>query len=175
MKDKKLLMLGTALVTLSSLVAASRAKGATATVSMSAVILQAIALTAGQSLLWGNLTDTGAGGTATVSVAGALGVTGGTTGISGTVQQGTTTVNATTGVPITFSITGGTQVVSGANNMGVDNYQLAINAVTGAAGAALTQSIGASPSTLNIGGRLTVGAAQAAGAYTGTFTVNANY
>lgn len=174
MKNKKLLMLGSAIVTLSSLVAASRAKATTAAMNMSAVIIAPIVLTAAQTLFWGTLTGT-AGGNATVAVDGTYGGT--VTQVAGVSTQGQITVNAATAIPIIFSAPASDTVddAGAGAPMTVDQFRFRINGVTGAAGAALTNSIAASPSTLDVGGRLTVAAAQAAGTYTGAVTITANY
>jgi hypothetical protein len=141
----------------------TQAVAATATGTANANVLTPIAITAGQTLEFGAFT--GAAGTVTVSTAGARSSTGAVVlaPTNGTVRQGTFTVtgsgNSTFGItyPSAFNIT------SGANNMSVT--------VSGPATGTLTSGT----ATINVGGTVTVAANQAAGAYTGTYTMTVEY
>ena len=125
-------------------------------------------------LHFGTLTDTGAGGTAVINTAGARSVTGSVSGIAGAglESNGVFNVSGSTGVAIDVSMTAPTFVVSnGGDNMNVNNFHL----VTNAGGIHETITLGAGSNTYPLGATLNVGAAQAAGTYTGTYTLSVNY
>lgn len=155
-------------------VAAQPADAATTGVAIQAIILDPVQITANQSLNFGSLTDSGAGGTATVDNAGAISVGGATTSIGGTIQQGLFTLKGSTGRQIDITAPASVLIASGGDNMTVD--QFTINGAVAAAATPFTHSLAAATETgFDVGARLTVGAGQAAGTYTGTVTLTANY
>lgn len=168
----KALMVGTALISLSA-VGANQAQAATTTGNMTAIVLTPIAITAPTDLHFGSVTSALAG-TAVVDTAGSRTQTGGVTLVVGAGLETNAVINlsAGTGVNIIMSMAATSYTVTnGTTNMVVDTF----NVRTAAAGPTDTFTITASPATIPIGGTLNVGPTQAAGTYTGTFTVNATY
>ncbi|MEM6780635.1 MAG: DUF4402 domain-containing protein [Pseudomonadota bacterium] len=182
MKNKKMLALGTALVTLSGLAAATRANGATGTGNMSAVIIAALALTNAQTLHFGNISPNG-GGTVAVDVTGAR-TTGGPTLIGGlpAAQQGFLDITSgSAGLSVTVSLVAGAYTVDDVGAgvaMPVGSFSFAFNGVTGASPSATipTAAItGAGTQDIAVGAVLTVGNPQVAGTYTGDYNVDISY
>jgi hypothetical protein len=122
-----------------------------------------ISITQTTALAFGNIGPSVDAGTVTISLAGAQSVTGGVTALGGTVAAGAFSVTGASGatysvtVPGTVSLTGpGTAMTATLTNDG---------------GGSLTGGT----DTFNIGGTLSIGASQAAGSYSGTYTVSVNY
>lgn len=178
MDKKKILAAGAAAVALSPLVA-GKAFAATETVSMQAIVLQAIQLTKVSDLNFGTFSVTGAG-TVVVSPAGAATTWGGGVNEIGTPadQDAVVSIKASKGYPIAISAPAApVTIANGATNMNVDTFM--VNEAAGmnafASGQAVTATLTANTATFNIGATLHVGAAQPAGTYTGSFTVTASY
>lgn len=165
----KKIVLGAALLAISATSAqAATGSTATATGSASATVVAPLKIThnSGAALNFGTFTA-GTGGTVVVTSAGA----GSVTGDVGTVTGNTNAADA-------FSVTGdGTRAfnisASSSNSVstgGATPSTMAFTLTTPA-----SASLAAGAYTLNVGGTLTVGSAQAAGAYTGTYTVTVTY
>jgi len=183
----KALMMGTALISLNAL-AVAEAQAATDTGSVSAIILQPIAISVTQDMHFGALTATGAdalvlntagvrdpGATLTnvtlVTGAGAeqqaiVTVAGGT-GAAIDLAMGTVSA-AATAFPVTHS--------TNAQTMQVNNFNIGSDA---AGDAIVIANLTATPGPFNVGATLQVTAAQAvpanAGTYSGTFQIFASY
>jgi hypothetical protein len=165
----KKIVLGAALIALSAGAAqAATGSTATATGAASATVVAPLKIThtASAALNFGTFTA-GTGGTVVVTAAGAGSVTGDVGTVNGNtnaadsfavVGDGTRSFNITTST--------GNQVSTG----GATPSTMAF-AVSTPASAALV----AGAYTLNVGGTLTVASAQAAGAYTGSYTVTVTY
>lgn len=179
MKNKKMLALGTALVTLSGLVAATRAKGAAGTGNMSAVILAAISITNATTLSFGNITETGAG-TISVDTAGGIGNTGGANPAGGIVSQGVLDITAgaaATSTRIRIDPTAGPsftvkETVGAVATMNVKSFIFAWNGA--GPGATITANMDTAQD-INVGATLEVGAGQTTGTYTGSYVIEAAY
>lgn len=168
----KALLMGTALISLSA-VDLQKAQAATGTGAMSAVILAPITVSGTVALDFGAMTETGAGGTMTMDRANTRTPGGAVVGVASNVgASGVVSLTAATGVPIDLSLAAASYTVSDglANTMVVDNFDLG-----GGAGVAITVTAVAATTTIPLGARLTVGAGQVAGTYTGAYTLNANY
>ncbi|MFQ5775253.1 MAG: DUF4402 domain-containing protein [Kiloniellaceae bacterium] len=150
-------------------VAADRAIAAQATATTNATIVTPIAISNVNSLEFGKVAAGTASSVVRISSAGARSlVSGDATLVSGgTIQAASFSVTgeASTGYAITLpsSIT----ISAGANNMTVNTF-------TDSKGGTSTLD-GTGNDTFTVGADLTVGASQAAGAYTGTFNVTVNY
>lgn len=114
-------------------------------------------------------------GTVIVDVLGARVLAGGATGVTGAglSSQGVFSLSGSTGIAIELSMAAPSFTVSngGGGSMNVN----AFNLITNGGGAAATVTLAANPTTFPLGATLNVAAAQAAGTYSGVFTVNANY
>lgn len=139
------------------------ALAATATGTANATVLTPIAISAGTALNFGTLSANASGGTVTVTAAGARSTTGTVVVTSGAFSAASFTVTGTGSSTFAVTYPASFNVTSGANNMAVT--------VTGAA----TGTLASGTATLPVGGTLTVGAAQAAGSYTGTYTMTVEY
>lgn len=123
---------------------------------------------------FGSMTESGAGGTMTVDTAGARTAGGGVTAItgSGLSSQGSISISAATGVAIDLSMTAATFTVDdggGGAAMNVNAFDI------NGGGSAITVTLVANPSSFPLGATLNVNPSQAAGSYSGTYTVSANY
>lgn len=137
--------------------------GATATGTANATVLTPIAIAAGTALNFGTFAGNTAG-TVVVSTAGARSATGGVVlATGGTVGAGTFTVTGTGSATFAVTYPPSFNVTSGSDTMAV--------VVNGAA----TGTLSGGTVSLPVGGTLTVGAAQAAGSYTGTYTMTVEY
>lgn len=121
-----------------------------------------IAVTQDTALAFGNIGPSATAGTVTISLAGAQSVTGGVTALGGTVAAGEFTVTGASGA--TYSVT----VDASVNLTGPGTMTATL---TNDGGGSLTGGT----DTFNVGGTLAVGANQAAGSYTGTYSVAVNY
>jgi hypothetical protein len=133
-----------------------------------------IAITATVELNFGTMDVAGAG-TVVMNTTNGRSVTGGVTAITGAglESSGVLSISGSTGLAIDLSMTAASYSVSngGGATMAVNNFNL----VTNAGGATETITLTSNPTNFPFGATLNVGAGQAAGTYTGTFTVNANY
>ncbi|MHB1047194.1 MAG: DUF4402 domain-containing protein [Thermoanaerobaculia bacterium] len=170
MKKTTLIAL-TALAAIAMLVPAGSAmaqSSASASATATATIITPITLTNTTALQFGNVVASTTAGTIVVSAAGARSWTGGATGISGlTVSAAAFTVGGGADRTFTISLPASTTITSGTNNMTVDTF-------TSSLGASSTLD-GTGAAALAVGGTLNVGASQAAGSYTGTFSVTVAY
>lgn len=146
--------------------ASSGAQAASDTGTANATIVQAIGITAVNSLEFGDILN-GAANTVTVSPAGVRSATDGTQLIGGTVQAASFNVTGDGNRAYTITLPAAATVTEGGGaTMTVNNF-------THNAGGAPALTAGAD--TFNVGADLTVALGQVAGAYTGTFTVTVNY
>ncbi len=164
-----------------------QAQAATTGVAIQAIILDPVQITAVLPMNFGELTDSGAGGTATLGTGGTItGVTGATTSIGGTIQAGTFNVKGSTGRQIDITTPASVTIddVGAGAPMTVHSFAILApaaggggnNTGTAALGANLASTLTASPANgYALGGTLVVGAAQVAGTYNGTVVVTAVY
>lgn len=185
MNNKKALMLGAAVVTLSVPVA-QKAHAATDALTINAKVIRAVAVTEKQTLNFGTvIADPLLAGTVAVDVLGGVSNLNATP-IGANAQEGRLDLHATKSYPIDISLSatkatinwtsGGTGAP--ADNMIVDNFEISVagGGAVAYAGAPIPVSLTAATSDeIVIGATLNVGAAQATGTYTGTINVNANY
>lgn len=187
----KVLLGSTTLLAMGAAGYQAQAQAATTGVPINAEIVAAISITQTGAMNFGALTDTGAGGTATLGTGGSItGTTGGTSSAGGTIQAGNFTVKASTGrnidittpAQVTLVGTGGGATV--ADTMPVNSFSLlapaggggASNTGTAATGAAIVASLTAATVTgFAIGGTITVGAGETGGTYSGSVVVTALY
>ena len=154
---------------------------ATATGNATANVIRPITLTASRDLAFGNVAPGATVGTLVVAgtLAGAQSVTGGVTQPGG--QKGTVTSaqfdvagEGSFTYTITLPATAATITDSGTDTMTVDTWTSDI-ATTAGAGLLSGSAGSAGAQTFYVGGTLHVGVAQAAGSYTGTFSVTVAY
>lgn len=154
------------------LVGGSAALAADATANASADIVTSISIAkaSGGDLDFGDVLASGTAGTVTVSTAGARTAGGGATlGNADGARQATFTVTGDSGATYAITLPASTTLQVGADTtkqMTVDQF---------ASDPSGTGTLTAGTQTLNVGARLNVGINQAAGAYTGTFTVTVAY
>jgi len=133
-----------------------------------------IAVTATVELNFGTL-DVAGPGTVIVNTTNGRSVTGGVSAVTGAglESSGVLSISGSTGLAIDLSMTSPAFNVTngGGESMSGNNFNL----VTNAGGPTETVTLTANPTNFPFGARLNVGAGQAAGTYTGNFTVNANY
>ncbi len=131
----------------------------------SATIQQAISITEDTAMDFGIIAVDGSGGTVTISSAGAVSGPAGYT-FSGSPAAGTFTASGDASTAVTISFTAGSLTGPGT--------AMTLNNFTHDAGVTPTTD-GVGDLTFNVGGDLVVNAAQASGAYSGTYTVTVNY
>jgi hypothetical protein len=140
-----------------------------ATANASATVIAPLTISATSELNFGSLAAT-AGGTVTVSTAGARTTTAGVTLAGGTVSAASYLISAYNGANITISLpSANITLANGGNTMVVGNFTSTIPAGN--------YTLTAVTATLSIGADLTVAAAQPAGVYTNNadLTVTVNY
>ncbi len=144
------------------------ANAATASASAEVDILAAVTVTQTAGLDFGIIAAAAVPGT--VTIAAADGATNCSAGLAcaGAPQRGAFAVTGANGLTITVTVDGSTTLDDGAGPGAAMN--LVLNAST-----ATVVGAGATAVPFHVGGVLTVGAAQAAGAYTGTYNVSADY
>ena len=174
--DNKKLLMGTAMVALSTL-AAQDAHAVTEPIDAEAVVLESIVLTEVSSLNFGNLTvAAGTAGSITVDSAGTRTDAGGVTLVVGgsADHEAKLKIEGAPGLIVTVDATAG--VGSKLNAGGATDLTLSAFDVNGNVNAdtALTIPVGGS-TTISIGGTLQVPAGAPAGTYTGTFNVDVTY
>lgn len=170
--NKSKVLLGAATLAAAMASGAPKAQAATASIPMTAKVLAAIAVTKTASLLFGSITETGAGtvvlkNTNARSATGNVSLIGGATG-----QAGGFNIKAANGVAynITIPATAALTVGAGADTMTAQSFTL-----DGAGGpfTGLTQAVGTR--NFKLGATLNVPGGQTTGNYTGSVTVTANY
>ncbi len=133
-----------------------------------------IVVSATVELNFGRIAVDGAG-TVTINTANGRTVSGGVVPVTGAglESSGVLSISGSTGVMIDLSMTATAFNVDngGGDSMVVNNFNL----VTNGGGPSETVTLTSNPTTFPFGARLNVGAGQAAGTYTGTFSVSANY
>lgn len=143
---------------------ASSAQAATGTGTATAKVLLPLTVTSTADLDFGVIVPGTSAATVVVSTAGAVSC--GVTTCIGTPNAGAFNVTGTADQVVTVAAgTGPFSVASGSNSMGVGTLTFSASTVT------LTGGAG----SFNVGGTLSVGANQAAGDYTGNYTVTVNY
>jgi hypothetical protein len=142
---------------------------ASTTASAGARIITPISITKTTDLNFGDVVAGSSAGSVVLTTAAARSSTGGTTLGNGTgVAAAAFTVAGQASSTYAITLPASTvSITSGANSMTVDNF------TSNPAGTG-TLSTGGSQA-LAVGGTLNVGASQATGSYTGTFTVTVNY
>lgn len=148
--------------------AAHAADQASASVGASADVITLLTVTKNDDLVFGKfVVNNASAGTVVVAAAdGARSQTGGVDLIASTgVQAGRVTVAGQTGIAYTVSLPASVNLTSGDNTMALGSFTTDQTSLTELSGETIVK----------IGGTLTVAAAQAPGAYTGSFTVSANY
>lgn len=160
-KMKKLSVLGAvmAAVLLSGQAQAANSVSAGATVEIAAPI----AITQDTALAFGNIGPSATAGTVTISLASAKSVTGGVTDLGGTSAAGAFTVTGASGATYSVTVPASVTLTGAGDDMSAS--------LTNDGGGTLTGGT----DTFNVGGTLSVGANQAAGSYSGTYTVSVNY
>lgn len=179
-KSLKTLTTGAAIISLSasSLMAVKKAHAATGTGAASAILLSPIDIdqTISGTLNFGSFAIVGSG-TAQVDTANSRTTTGSLVPIGGAglQQRGLLTLSALTNVPIEVSFLGAPgatfTVSNGTSTMIIGDFNIG----TPTAGDQVTLSITASPINIPVGARLFAGPTQAAGTYTGNYTIIMNY
>lgn len=132
-----------------------------------------IVVTASVELNFGTIAVVSAG-TVTMNTANSRSVAGGVTAVGGAglESSGVLSISGSTGLAIVLSMSSPSfNVSNGGDMMVVNNFNL----VTNGGGQTETVTLTSSPTTYSLGARLNVGAAQSAGTYTGSYTINANY
>jgi hypothetical protein len=141
------------------------AGAATATGTASATVIVPLTITAGTALNFGTFAANSTGGTVVMTTGNARSATG-SVALSATTPGVAGSFTVTGNANSTFAITnpGTFNVTSGANTMAVS-----------LSGLATTGALVAGSATILVPGVLTVGASQAAGNYTGTYTMAVEY
>lgn len=142
---------------------ASAAHAATATATAKARVLAPLTLTNTSDLDFGTIVSGTAASTVGVSPAGVVSCGAGLTCIGTTTAAGFN-LGGTSGANVVISVPANVTLTSGANNM-----------TATLTSSASTVTLTGTGGTFSVGGSLTVGANQAAGNYSGTFTATANY
>lgn len=150
------------------LLSAAAAQAATTSSNANAQILTALTLTNTVPLEFGQIAASASAGTVSVSTASVRTSTGGVT-LAGLTPATAASFDVLGDAASTYAITlpTSTTIDSGANSMTVDTYVSSPNG-TGTLD-------GGGADTILVGARLSVGANQAAGSYTGTFDVTVQY
>ena len=156
--------LGLAVLILAMFGASGSALAATASGSASATVLAPIAISAGNTLQFGNFSPVASGTVIVAAADGGRTATGGVILAGGTVSAGTFTVTGTGAQ--TFAIT-----YPGSVNLSREGGGTMALQVAGAA----TGTLSSGTATINVGGTLTVATNQTAGAYTGSYTMTVEY
>lgn len=163
---KKLKLLAAA-ATLSMMMAPGQVFAESATFSASATILEALSLTKNADLSFASIIPSSStAGTVVVSPASARTCGAGLT-CSGAVSAADFTVAGADGASYALTLPGSANIAFGANTMLVDNFTTSLIGATG--------TLSGGSDSFQLGASLNVGAAQVAGAYTGSFTVTVEY
>jgi len=143
---------------------------------ITAKIIAAIDVTATQALNFGTLSHTN-GGTATIDKTGALAVGGTVVAVGGTVSQGQFKVSAAKAAKLDVTLPATAKIANGtAKTMVVDQFLIESSVAKSATPYEITFTAGQSAlANINVGARLTVGAAQETGTYTGTAAITVVY
>lgn len=152
---------------------APSAHAATGVLQAQAVIMPStLALTSPQNLNFGAFAVSGGAGSVTINTAGTGTYTGVTQVATPPPSEANIRIFGDVGSSVVISVTDPTVTVfNGANTMQVDNFQINTNA----GGAMETINMTNATVLVPIGATLNVNAGQAAGSYSGTFTVSVIY
>lgn len=173
MENKKFLMTGAALVSLSALAAQNPALAATGTGVMNAVVKTALVVSSTAALDFGSLTVGAVGGTLQIQTDNTPNVTGDVSTAGGTPGAGSIKVTGAAAANVQISAASPTYTVNdgGGHSMDVTAFRFGVGSA-----AAPTIAIGGGGTVaIPVGATLNVGAAQTAGSYTGNYTVNVVY
>ena len=170
MKDsiKKVVLGSTTLLAAGAV--ANVAEAATDGVPIQAIIVAPVDITQSQTMNFGSLTESGAGGTAVLDDADNLTPGAGITSLGGTIQSGGFQLKGTATKTVQVTAPASVQITSGANKMTVNAFT-----IEGAASPYTHTMVAATDTGLRIGGTLNIGAAQPAGTYNGVVTLTAVY
>lgn len=144
--------------------AATGAQAATATGQAEVDIVAPVTITAGNKLDFGVVAVGTTGGTVAIPNSADTRTCAAALTCVGTVSRGSFTVNATSGYTVALTVPATVSLTSGANTMSATLSP-----------SATTLAFTGSAQTLFVGGTLTVAGSQAAGTYTGTYNVTADY
>lgn len=178
---KKVLLTGAALAALAPVGAKDAGAVTSANVNIQAIVLRAIALTPQTSLNFGAFSQTGGAGTIVLPPGGGALTYGAGLNAAGlpVPTDAIVQIKATKGINIDLKVTAASATIvnATAKTMKVNNFLIDEAAGMSAfvSAAAVTAKLAAGTATFEVGGTLNVGANQAAGTYTGTFTVSAAY
>lgn len=146
--------------------ASTGAMAATGSANATAEILAAVAINNPVDLRFGQVAppNSGSGTVGVAALTGSTAVCGGGAVCGGTSGPGSFDINGSGGLNVAVSLPSTSVTInSGANSMSVTGLSLSSALLFGGVG------------TVFVGGTLTVPAGQAAGVYSGTFNVDANY
>jgi hypothetical protein len=146
--------------------ASNGAQAATANGTANATIVEAIGISAGNTLEFGDILN-GAANTVTVTAAGVRSATDPTQLIGGTVQAASFNVTGDGNRAYTITLPGPVVVTEGGG------ATMTVNSFTHDAGA--TPALAGGAASFNVGANLVVSNGQTAGAYNGTFVMTVNY
>ena len=144
---------------------ATSANAASATANATANIVQAITIAENTVLNFGTIVPTTSAANVSVDTASVRSCGAGLT-CSGTAASGNFTATGTASQGVNISVGGATTLTGAGAPMALSGLTLSNATATLSAGGT---------TTFTVGGTLTVGASQAAGVYSGTYTVNVNY
>jgi Mat/Ecp fimbriae major subunit len=161
MLNKKIALMGAAAAALVS----TGANAATQTATAEVDIIAAVTLSQDVGLDFGVVASSATAGTVTLPTTSNTRTCSASVTCVGTAARGAFTVsNAASGYVVAITVPASTTLASGANSMSVTlNPSMTSFTSTGAA------------QVFHVGGTLSVGASQAAGTYTGTYNVSADY
>lgn len=147
------------------------AQAATTGVLIQAIVLSPVDISQTQSLNFGSLTESGAGGTITVDNTGTPATSPGVTSIGGTIQAGGFKLLGSIGKAVKVTAAAKATLTNGGGGT------MTVNAFTieGAAGTFVHTMVAATDSGFRLGGTLNVGAGQATGTYNGSVVLTAIY
>ena len=150
-------------------------RAATTGVPIQAILLGAATITQTRTLNFGSMSVPGVGGNVVVDNTDAITTGGSVASIGGTIQAGGFTLRGVIGKKIEVTGPASVAISNGTTTMAVGSFTVDGGATTINA-APFTRTLAAITETgFRLGGTLTVGAGQAAGTYTGTVTITANY
>lgn len=175
---KKKTITALALAALGAVTVGSQAMAANSTATSTARIYQAMTIGAASTNIdFGILTPTGTAGNVTVNGDHSLNVGTAATATAGTPSAATFAITGLASTVYTIdTATGSSNLTSGANSMTTTYTAYSFNTdnTYATSGATATLSAGGGD-TLRVGATIAVGAAQAAGVYTGTASVTVDY
>lgn len=136
-----------------------------------ATVVTPIGITAGVTLEFGSIANSGTAGSVVVTAGGVRSATNVQLLGGGTVRAATFTVSGESGKTYAVTVPSSAVTLTGvtpANTMSLGTF-------TYAAASGATPTVGASGDTVSVGGTLSVGATQAKDTYSGSFTVSVAY